>query len=283
MNASQTGTAILLTEWSAPSGASSGRKLCDPLMPLLSKPLLQRSVEALVRLGCKQVHVFLGDHPAPVRELLGNGERWGVRLHYHYLQAEEDLPHNLRRLRLDPTAHYWLACDDRLPLRPEQADGDTAWYWQEASARRHWAGLGRFRGNWLTALRGCHDRRDFEARLMAAPALQWRAAERPLSCESDADFLRSARVLLDSEPDSPPDRVHIGRGVVVHPTAVLTGPVWLGHLVHVGPGARLGPHAVLEDGAVVDQGAAIRHSVVVADTYVGQELNLHQCVAAPGR
>ncbi|MEN9474113.1 MAG: hypothetical protein RIS48_833 [Pseudomonadota bacterium] len=283
MNVLQIETAILLTEWTGRSSASSTGQLCNPLMPLLGKPLLQRSVENLVQLGCKQVHVFLGDNPAPVRELLGNGERWGMQLHYHYLQVEEDLPDNLRRLQLDPASQYWLACDDRLPWRPEQADDNLAWYWTDASERRHWAGLGRFSGQWLAALPGCRDRQDFEARLMAAPTVQSTPALRPLSCESDADFLRSAGMLLDSEPGSSPDSIHVGRGVVVHPSAVLKGPVWLGHLVHVDAGVELGPYAVLEDGVVVDQGAAIQHSVVVSDTYVGKELNLHQCVAAPGR
>lgn len=282
MKVMQMETAILLTEWAEAPPVSSGRKLCSPLIPLLGKPLLQRSVENLVRLGCKQVHVFLGDNPAPVRELLGDGQRWGVQLHYHYQLLDEDLPTNLRRLHLNETSLYWLACDDRVPATPIDVRGDTAGYWDSAS-NRHWAGLGCFSGGWLKALQGCCNRQDFETRLAASTAVQWRQVVRPLSCESDADFLRSARTCLDANPGGVQDNIRVGRGAVIHPSAVLQGPVWVGHLVHVGAGVQLGPYAVLEDGAVVDQGAAVQDSVVVPDTYVGMELNLHHCVAAPGR
>ena len=282
MNAMQMETAILLTEWTSPSPDAGGSKLCSPLMPLLGKPLLQRSVENLVWLGCKQVHVFLGDNPAPVRELLGNGERWGVQLHYHYLQLDEDLPANLRRLQLDEASQYWLACDDRVPAMPPPVNGDTVGYWGTASDR-HWAGLGCFSGGWLNALQGCSSRQDLENRLAAFPAMQWTQVGQPLSCESDADFLRSARTCLDTHLGGTPGSIRIGRGAVIHPSAVLKGPVWVGHLVHVDAGVQLGPYAVLEDGAMVDQGAAIQDSVVMPDTYVGMELNLQHCVAAPGR
>lgn len=282
MNLTQMETAILLTEWTGASTVLNRRKLCSPLIPLLGKPLLQRSVENLVRLGCKQVHVFLGDNPAPVRELLGDGQRWGVQLHYHYRQMDEDLPTNLRRLHLDEASQYWLACDDRVPAMPIHVNGNTAGYWGTASDR-HWAGLGCFSGSWLKTLQGCDNREDLENRLATSTEVQWTPVEHPLSCESDADFLRSARTCLDANPSGAPDSIRIGRGAVIHPSAVLQGPVWIGHLVHIGAGVQLGPHAVLEDGVVVDQGAAIQDSAVVPDTYVGKELNLNHCVAAPGR
>ncbi len=279
MNATR--MAILLTGWtggmSPPLGA---RKLCSPLAPLLGRPMLQRSLENLARLGCKQVHVFLGDDPARVRELLGGGERWGLQLHYHYLQAEEDLSTNLRRLRLDEARQYWLACDDRVPAMPASG-GNQAACW-ESAGERHWAGLGCFSGGWLNRLPGCISRPDFERRLAASPAVQWVEVERPLSCESDSDFLRSTRTCLGSaQADS--GGIHIGRGAVIHPSACLNGPLWIGKLVHVGVGVQLGPNAVLEDGAVIDERATIQDSAVLSDTYVGKELSLQHCVAAPGR
>lgn len=282
MSTTQMETAILLTDWTSPHPSSGGHKLCSSLTPLLGKPLLQRSLENLVLLGCKQVHVFLGDNPGPVRELLGNGERWGVQLHYHYLQLDQDLPANLRRLQLDEATQYWLACDDRVQAMPTPLNSNAAGYWATASERR-WAGLGCFSGNWLNTLQGCCNRQDFENRLQASPAIQWTPVAQPLSCESDADFLRSARACLDANPSGTPDNIHIGRSAVIHPSAVLKGPVWIGHLAHVSAGVQLGPYTVLEHGAVVDQGAAVQNSVVVPDTYVGMELNLYHCVAAPGR
>lgn len=53
-----------------------------PLVPVLGKPMIVYHIEKLARLGIEDIvinHAWLG-HKLP--ETLGDGERWGVKLHY---------------------------------------------------------------------------------------------------------------------------------------------------------------------------------------------------------
>ena len=71
----------------------------NELLPLLGRSMLQRSVEALVRSGCRHIHVVLGDEPRPTRRLLDDGARWGCDLEYHSVNLREPLGMLFRRLR----------------------------------------------------------------------------------------------------------------------------------------------------------------------------------------
>ncbi|MDB6055372.1 MAG: Mannose-phosphate guanylyltransferase [Verrucomicrobiales bacterium] len=50
------------------------------LFTLLGKPLLEYWIEHLVLRGCKEITLFASDRPEKIRETLGEGERWGVKL-----------------------------------------------------------------------------------------------------------------------------------------------------------------------------------------------------------
>lgn len=53
-----------------------------PLVPLCGKPLIEYHIEKLAEAGVEEIvinHAWLGDQ---IENTLGNGERWGVRIHY---------------------------------------------------------------------------------------------------------------------------------------------------------------------------------------------------------
>lgn len=53
-----------------------------PAIPILGKPLVGYVAEYLARYGCDEIVVNLHHRPESVREALGNGERFGVKLSY---------------------------------------------------------------------------------------------------------------------------------------------------------------------------------------------------------
>ena len=59
-----------------------------PMMPLLGKPLLERTVDLLRENGFDRICVTLHYRPESIREFLGDGTRFGVRIEYRY----EDTP-----------------------------------------------------------------------------------------------------------------------------------------------------------------------------------------------
>jgi len=53
-----------------------------PAIPILGKPLVGYVAEYLARYGCDEIVVNLHHRPQSVRQALGDGSRFGVRLHY---------------------------------------------------------------------------------------------------------------------------------------------------------------------------------------------------------
>jgi mannose-1-phosphate guanylyltransferase/phosphomannomutase len=53
-----------------------------PAIPILGKPLVGYVAEYLARYGCNEIAVNLHHRPESVRQALGDGSRFGVRLHY---------------------------------------------------------------------------------------------------------------------------------------------------------------------------------------------------------
>lgn len=66
----------------------------------------------------------------------------------------------------------------------------------------------------------------------------------------------------------------------VHPSARLTGPLWIGPGAEVGEGSEVGPLVALEGGARVGPGARLTGTVVWPDTAVGREEILEGTIAA---
>lgn len=125
------------------------------LVPLLGKPLLQRALEKLVKVGCEQIHVVLGSEPGPTRAFLQQGERWGCQLIFHYPQPRESLAQFARRVGVQEEKHYWLGCCSRIPLAPLDsccaASTAESLLYTEFGEEACWSGWGYLAGSWLLA------------------------------------------------------------------------------------------------------------------------------------
>lgn len=73
--------------------------------------------------------------------------------------------------------------------------------------------------------------------------------------------------------------IWIGPNSIIHPTARLTPPLFIGAGCRIGPNTELGPETVIGAGAVLDEGVTIQQSTVLPHTYIGQFLHLAQRIA----
>lgn len=271
-------TAILLATQQSPTAEDGGFGVPAMLLPLQGRSFLQRAVEHLARAGCRQIHVAVGDAAAPVRQLLQDGERWGCRVSYHYLNGGESLAGFVRRLDLDPQRRYWLADATRLPAAPlpaiEAQVGVAAaghvLCWNDGP-RPCWTGWGLFSGAWLLACDQAAEGSQLEGFVLRDARLAAQAVAQPLAAATLAELLDSNRRLL-------PDATAVsctGRGSDIHPTAQIIAPVHIGAGVKVAAGAVIGPNVSIESGSYIDRGAHLSNTLVLSDTYVGEDLDLH--------
>ncbi|NJD33519.1 MAG: hypothetical protein FIA96_01530 [Betaproteobacteria bacterium] len=270
------GIGILLTAGPAAKTDDAALGIPAILLPLQERSLLQRALEHLVRSGCRHIHVALGDAAAPVKDFLHTGERWGCRVSYHYLDPRESLGRFVRRLGLAPQQRYWLADAAQVPLEPLRVLADPAaaagqpLCWNDGRQQR-WTGWGLYTGTFLMTCEMAPADESLAALMTKAGEMSPHTIERPLSVATLADLLDGSRRLLAAQANP----VMISRNCQIHPEARLFAPVFVGAHVKVGAGAVVGPNVAIGSGAFIDQGAHLRHTVVMPDTYVGKELDMH--------
>jgi glucose-1-phosphate thymidylyltransferase len=61
------------------------------LVPVANKPVLFYGIEAIANAGIKDIGIVVGDTQAEIRNAVGDGSRWGVRVQY----IEQDAPRGL--------------------------------------------------------------------------------------------------------------------------------------------------------------------------------------------
>lgn len=273
-------SAILFTEWPAADDAPLGEP--NALLPLAGRPMLQRCVEHLARLGCTRLYVMLGEQAADFRAFIGDGERWGVSVSYHHLTATDSIGAALRNLRLETDQAYWLADAQQVPAGAELAQplpegaGGRAECWRDGATQR-WTGWGLFEGAWLAGLDAA-DRAALERALLEDEQIRCDLAPAPMSVATPADFLASCAQILDQQTS-----VSQGRGCEIHPSVQIQPPAIIGRHVKIAAGAAIGPHAIIGDGAFIDENSLVRDAVVLPYTYIGESLSLNKAVARGNR
>ncbi|MFZ4537066.1 hypothetical protein [Propionivibrio sp.] len=301
MNARETRTAILLIGWHGQHTVPPLRKV-RAMLPLIDKPMLQVATEALVRLGCQTFHVFLDDQPETVRHFLGNGERWGIKVTYHYRDQEQTLASNLKRLSLAPDEAHWLASAESIPgelINPAEdkvVAADTAFCWQSGAAHPHpnlplegegegqqcWTGWGLFLGRTLNTFSHLDSHQTLETTITEDRRITRQLVSAPFDLSSDKRYLESSIRRLHAVAKEADSTIMIARGARINPSTKLIGPVYIGQNARIEADTLIGPNAVIGHDAIVDLGAEIRDSVILPETYVGGGLFLEQAVAAPG-
>ena len=66
------------------------------LVPVANKPVLFYGIEALKEAGIKQIGIVVGDTKDEIKEAVGNGSRWGLRITYIEQEAPLGLAHAVK-------------------------------------------------------------------------------------------------------------------------------------------------------------------------------------------
>ncbi len=66
------------------------------LIPVANKPVLIRVIEAIREAGVKEIGIVVGQTAAEIREALGDGDAWGVELHYIMQNSPDGLAHAVK-------------------------------------------------------------------------------------------------------------------------------------------------------------------------------------------
>lgn len=264
------------------------------LLPVGHATLVERLVEQLARLGLAEVHVVACDRPELLREVLGEGERWGIRLRWRLVKDPERPYGALSAIGLERSSRVLIGHTDRW-VEPaalaRMAKGDALFVELDATHGFRWTGWAGVPGRMLGAsLRHCdrHGLHDELRRAGLAPIVADGARSWPVL--DAAGLLEAQRAVIAGQADAPLPPEWIPRpwgaaspAAFVHPAARIVGPTLIGPGCLVAAGASLGPGAVLTRDVVVGANTTVRSSVILPRTYLGPGLDVHDSIANGGR
>jgi NDP-sugar pyrophosphorylase family protein len=244
-------------------------------LPVVDRPILQHVLEALADQGVRTLHAVLPHFDGGREEFLGDGSRWGMKIQTWYgsgLTEEimavsmENPEMESQRLLLGPADS--LPNLSELPARSsshmielDSHENSRNWYFLEGQY------LGKFtRGAELDNL----------PRVQASSWLDSSTPEKLLRSQTAILTRQYPLTHLFAQEREP--GVWIARNAIIHPSAKIISPVFIGTSAHIGREAVIGPNAVVSKRDIIGESTSIQNSLVGYHTAVGSHLHLHEAV-----
>ena len=287
---------VLIAAGYAPQLGAITADTSAPMLPLMGKPFIQHLVEVLVGQGCRQLDIFLHEHPDQIEKLLGDGERWGVSFTFHICRSNTQFTDKLALLARADGEGLRLVFGDRLA-----AEGYAGLFTCEVASgvpvrlAGHRAG-GKFEPVWAVVACGWFasaDAAGVDADTTGAVVAAAQACGglievgRPLVWQTYSDLIETTRRVMDGEGPEllitgrvTDACVWLGRNVSLHPTVRLEPPIFVGPDCEIGAHVSLGPYVSIAGNCVLDRGCTVRNSLVFRNTYVGEALELEEVVVS---
>lgn len=260
------------------------------LLPLGWSTFIEHAIEQLANLGIQHIDLVVSSRPEAFRQLLGQGERWGVQLNWH-LAKDAATPYGLfHSLGFSQDQRVLLGHADRLVsnhVLSALIERDQMAAISDDQTGVAWLGWGSTTAGWLSPHHALHsdeaalgvylcqnsthltvlDEGEFTKINNAAELLK----VQQLSMTTDQLGKIPATWLRTPWGAQSPD-------AVVHINAIMEGPALIGPGCFIAAGARIGPATLLSRDVVISSGATVTNSLILPQTFVGTGLELDETV-----
>lgn len=257
-------------------------------LPLGDRPLLYRQLETLAGLGCHEVEILASHGLEAIRELVDDGERWGLQVTVHAVRDFADAHRRVARSDLVAGESIWLLrADHWLPAPALQGtQGAAAWFSVDREDRLLWTGWARIndynRSSFLAAWQP--DGLNF-TRLPADMDRIGTAA--PYRFDNGPSVLEAQRRWLARKPDRFELLQEQSAGIRIAPSARiargarLIAPLEVGENSWIGASATVGPNVVMGEGCRVEGDTTIRDALVADRVVIKGPAAVDQAVVMP--
>lgn len=255
---------------------------CTALLPVAGKRIVERSIELVADAGIDQVVVVSGPEGAQVRAFLGDGSRWGLSIDHVWASEVESDPGSVAD---DIDAPWVIIHADRVctsHLGHFLAEAATS---QAAVVR---CAFDSGSAGWIIARYGdaLTDVISGASTLSAAATVRLKdgAVVRIDSFrsfyEANLSVVSGALSSLSVPGIERALGMTSGRQTRVSPRSLKQGRVLLGQRTRVDTSARFYGDSVIGDDVFIDRRAIIASSVILSNTYVGELLNVENCIVS---
>ena len=285
--------AILIAVGGRDGAAPLIDRYSDPLLPLVDRPFLQHVIEYLARQGVRRFDIVLSHKPEAVESYFGDGTRWGCTFTYH-LARDPGRPYRVvKSLDLSEDGPVILGHADRLPAFAVEDVADKSGsslplVTESDSGEVGWTGWALLAPTAVAEIGADWNESRLAEYFLAMPADH--VVDHVLDAGSFAAVLASQRAVLAKEfaplfltgREVEPG-VWLSRNVMLHPTAKVTAPVFIGEDCRIGPGVQIGPHAVVGRGCMLGRDCKVSGSLIFPENYVGADLELDNVIVDRNR
>lgn len=262
-----------------------------PLLPILDKPLLEHIIDFLAANQCQELSIILYEKPHEIEKQIGNGSRWGLKITYHLSKD----PNNALSA-IQPTMEKWndpFLIVAKANCLPDFSFHKWLQYHEKTKSPTHlffpskkWSGWGIFKREDLIKL---NPNTSLEHLISNLPQANYEILKaKPFFSTDSLKDLQATNLKLLNAPVDPQffptttkmvePGIWLARGVVLHPTAEIRPPVFIGAESHINPYSCIGPYAVIGNQCIIDKGASIDHSLITKRSYVGEGLEVHNAI-----
>lgn len=245
-----------------------------PLMNVAGKPALFYVLDELVRKGIRQVSLVLYHLPRMIEEKVQEGKRWGLSIDYYLVQRDEK-PFSIIGGSLAEGDPIVIGRGDEMPQLETLEKG--LFFYKDGG----WSGWGVVEAADVKALQFV-SYEEFPETLRlpekeVEPFIRFSDFNELLETNLRLIAVHSKDHLFPSSARQVEPDVWISRGVVMHPSAVINKPAFIGENVHLEEKAVVGPSTVIENDCFIDKGSIVTNSVVAQNSYVGERLEIDRC------
>ena len=279
--------AVIIADWPDVPAWLCEEDRSTALLALGDRPIIHRVLETLAATGCTEADLYATQSVLTLRNHLGDGSRWGLRLRIHGVRDFDDASRRAVQLTQEVNDVWLVRADHWLP--PEalrDAPTHCAWMAAQEEGSLHWSGWARLPGK---DVRAALHALTSDSRLVGGlPSGIASIGARDPYRMNNADAILTSQARWLARTASPLERfTEPVAGVRIAPTAriaagaELIAPVEIGDNAFVGRGVRIGPNVVVGDGAHLEGQVSIEHSLICNDVIITGEADLSQAVAMP--
>ncbi len=268
-------------------------RTCVALLPVIGKPALEHTLEALVAAGLGEAVVAVSPFADPLRLALGDGSRWGIRLNYVLTHGEEDPD------AVVESCQFQLA-DELLALRGDVLHGAGLSEFLRLAAEVTGPVVYGRAGNAPVnlCLHRASGRGGLEPLRWSTEPVEmlptWPVVEVPGATLNRLESLCAYhRANLDAAAGRFPGLIVPGQqvtpGLTVRPRSRVSprgpgqGVVFVGENCRVEASAEFYGEVVIANRVTVDRHATLRDSVVLSDAYIGERLEVRNAIIQGNR
>jgi NDP-sugar pyrophosphorylase family protein len=240
------------------------------LLTICNKPYIEFLVDFSVLSGSREIRIVSDGSLGDVEEYCENGSRWGGQISYASMQSSDDLQIVLEKNRRFCADERCLVINGMVFIN----------YDQHKEYKTLFASLPA--GDVLSCSSGSLVLTGIPANPDNIPVPFTLTGFDSISLyySLSIDILNDASSPYVLPGYNNEELCHIGKNVIIGKSAEIIKPVIIGDNVQILAGSVVGPGAVIGSNVIIDRESSVIRSVVLNHTYIGEQLEVENRIAA---